>query len=313
MKQIIPIFFATDENYAPYLSVTLESMLANASKDCFYKIHVLTSKLSDTTKAKIEKSLTKNSSIEYVSLTKELDKVSEKLHLRDYYSKETYYRFFIANLFPQYDKVLYLDCDIIVLGDIAELYNVPLGNRLVAACQEEVMAMIKVFGDYVEQALDVPCADYFNAGILLMNTKLFREEDVEGQFVELLGQYKFRVTQDEDYLNVICKGRSKQIHLGWNKTAFDNPFFNEKMLRIIHYKMTNKPWRYSDVKYANYFWKYAKRSPFYKEILKERDSYTDEQRQRDFDSYKNLEEMARQDSADPNNYRNSMQRKKIAL
>ncbi len=175
MKQIIPIFFATDENYAPYLSVTLESMLANASKDCFYKIHVLTTKLSDATKARIEKSLTRNSSIEYVSLTKELDKVSSKLHLRDYYSKETYYRFFIANLYPQYDKVLYLDCDIIVLGDIAELYNVPLGNRLVAACQEEVMATVKVFGDYVEKALDVPCADYFNAGILVINAKLYRE------------------------------------------------------------------------------------------------------------------------------------------
>ncbi len=313
MKQIIPIFFATDENYAPYLSVTLESMLANASKDCFYKIHVLTSKLSDVTKARIEKSLTKNSSIEYVSLTKELDKVSEKLHLRDYYSKETYYRFFIANLYPQYDKVLYLDCDIIVLGDIAELYNVPLGNRLVAACQEEVMATVKVFGDYVEKALDVPCADYFNAGILLMNAKLFREEDIESQFVELLGQYKFRVTQDQDYLNVLCKGRTKQLHLGWNKTAFDNPYFNEKMLRIIHYKMTNKPWRYSNVKYADFFWKYAKHSPFYKEILQERDSYGELQRQRDIDCYANLVEMAREDTVDPNNYKNSLQRKRIAL
>jgi lipopolysaccharide biosynthesis glycosyltransferase len=313
VKQIIPIFFATDENYAPYLSVTLESMLANASKDCFYKIHVLTSKLSDVTKARIEKSLTKNSSIEYVSLTKELDKVSEKLHLRDYYSKETYYRFFIANLYPQYDKVLYLDCDIIVLGDIAELYNVPLGNRLVAACQEEVMATVKVFGDYVEKALDVPCADYFNAGILLMNAKLFREEDIESQFVELLGQYKFRVTQDQDYLNVLCKGRTKQLHLGWNKTAFDNPYFNEKMLRIIHYKMTNKPWRYSNVKYADFFWKYAKHSPFYKEILQERDSYGELQRQRDIDCYANLVEMAREDTVDPNNYKNSLQRKRIAL
>ena len=122
-KQQIPICFATDDNYVPFLTVALASLLDNASKENFYKIYVLTSKLSQKNMDSILKQKTENSSIEFIQLSKELDKVENLFHLRDYYSKETYYRIFIANLFPQYEKVLYLDCDITVLGDVSKLYN----------------------------------------------------------------------------------------------------------------------------------------------------------------------------------------------
>ena len=122
-KQHIPICFATDDNYVPFLTVALASLLDNASKENFYNIYILTSNLSLENTNSIKKHETENSSIEFVSLSNELDKVQSMFHLRDYYSKETYYRIFIPNLFPQYEKVIYLDCDITVLGDISELYQ----------------------------------------------------------------------------------------------------------------------------------------------------------------------------------------------
>ncbi|MCR5765491.1 MAG: hypothetical protein K6G09_05885, partial [Treponema sp.] len=122
-KNVIPICFATDDNYIPLLAVAIASLLDNSSEENFYKIYVLTTQLKEENIQKILKLKKPNSSIRFVSLAKELDKYTDLFHLRDYYSKETYYRIFIPNLFPQYKKVLYLDCDIVVLKDVAELLS----------------------------------------------------------------------------------------------------------------------------------------------------------------------------------------------
>lgn len=307
-KPEVPVFFATDDNYAPFLAVTFKSILDNASKDFSYKFYVLTTNLSSNYEKRIKEFESEDVKIEFIFLKETIEKIKAKFHLRDYYSIETYYRFFIANMFPQYDKVLYCDCDVIVLGDIAELYNHNIDNYLVGACPEEVMTEVKIFGDYVEQALDVDCEKYFNAGVMLMNLKAFREEKIEEKFFEMLPKYTFRVTQDEDYLNVLCKGKVKLFHLGWNKTAFKNEKFNDKDLKLIHYKIHWKPWHYDGVLYENHFWDYAKQTSFYEEILNKKLSYTDEEKRRDAIAYERLKQMAIDDAKDPNNYKNIIRR-----
>lgn len=303
-KPEVPIFFATDDNYAPFLAVTFKSILDNASKDFSYKFYVLTTDLSSNYEKRIKEFESEDVKVEFIFLKDTIEKIKAKFHLRDYYSIETYYRFFIANMFPQYDKVLYCDCDVIVLGDIAELYNHNIDKYLVGACPEEVMTEVKIFGDYVEQALDVDCEKYFNAGVMLMNLKAFREENIEEKFFDMLQKYTFRVTQDEDYLNVLCKGKVKLFHLGWNKTAFKNDKFDDKDLRLIHYKIHWKPWHYDGVLYENHFWDYAKQTSFYEEILNKKLSYSDEEKRRDAIAYERLQQMAIDDAKDPNNYKN---------
>ncbi len=305
MKEI-PIFFATDDNYAPFLTVSLNSLLQNASKDYFYKIYVLTTNLNPVIQGRIKQVLTPNSTIEFISLKNELDKIQDLFHLRDYYSKETYYRFFIPDLFPDYDKVLYLDCDIIVLDDISKLYNTDIKDYYAAAAVEEVMQTVKVFGDYTVKNLGVPTETYFNAGVLLINNKRFLKFKVAEKFVELSKQYTFRVTQDEDYLNVLLKNKVKLVDLGWNKTAYKNPEFNDADLKLIHYKINWKPWHYDNVLYQDYFWKYAKETDFYEEILAMRDAYGEDLKARDQKQYENLVQMAIEDSNNPNNYCNTV-------
>ena len=301
-KQKIPICFATDDNYVPFLTVALASLLDNASKENFYKIYVLTSHLSDENINSIKKHEVENCSIEFVQLSKELDKVQDMFHLRDYYSKETYYRIFIPNLFPQYDKVLYLDCDITVLGDVSELYNTQIHGYYVAAAQEEVMQTFEVFGNYVEQADGINRKEYFNAGILLINCRRWRNKLIAERFVDLLNRYTFRVVQDEDYLNVLCKGNVKKLNLGWNKTSYKNDDFDDKDLRIIHWKINWRPWKYKDILYEEHFWKYAKMTDFYGRLVTMRDSRTDEDRKKDELLMENLSKMAQEDADDPNNY-----------
>ena len=301
-KQKIPICFATDDNYVPFLTVALASMLDNASKENFYMIYVLTSHLSEENMKSIKKHEVENCSIEFVQLSKELDKVQNMFHLRDYYSKETYYRIFIPNLFPQYQKVLYLDCDITVLGDVSELYNTEIHGYYVAAAQEEVMQTYDVFGNYVEKADGINRKNYFNAGILLINCRRWRNKLIAERFVDLLNRYKFRVVQDEDYLNVLCKDNIKWVSLGWNKTSYKNEAFDDKDLKIIHWKITWRPWKYKDVLYEEYFWKYAKMTDFYDKLIQMRDSRTEVDFEKDKLLMENLQKMAQEDADDPNNY-----------
>ena len=301
-RQKIPICFATDDNYVPFLTVAIASLLDNSSKENFYKIYILTSQLTDENKKSILKQQKENSSIEFVQLSKELDKVQDLFHLRDYYSKETYYRIFIPNLFPQYRKMLYLDCDITVVGDISELYNTSIHGYYVAAAAEEVMQTFEVFGNYVEQADGINRKDYFNAGILLINCRRWRNKLIAERFVDLLNRYKFRVVQDEDYLNVLCKENVKRLPLGWNKTSYKNEAFNDKDLKIIHWKINWRPWKYKDILYEDYFWKYAKMTDFYEKLIQMRDSRTEEDKKKDEVLMENLSKMAQEDAVDPNNY-----------
>ena len=302
----IPIFFASDNNYAPYLAVALKSLLTNASPDYFYKIHILTTNLDEDICEKLKKLATPNSSIEVISLASEIEHIKDRFQLRDYYSIETYYRFFIPDMFPQYDKALYLDSDIVVLGDISNLFLTNISNFLVAAAQEQVMAHYKVFGDYVEKALGVKVENYFNAGVLLMNTKMFRACHIQQKFFKMMSQFKFRVTQDEDYLNVICKDKVKKLNICWNKMPFEETGFDNIDLQLIHYNLGWKPWHYENVLYEEYFWQYAAQTEFYDLIYNQLKSYTNEQKQHDKDTFENLKIMAIEDINDPENYWNSV-------
>lgn len=307
-KKVIPIFFASDNNYAPYLAVTLKSLLANASSDYFYKIYVLTSNISEDKKERIKALLTENSSIEFCDVKDELEKIRADLQLRDYYSLETYYRFFIDSLFPQYDKVIYLDCDIIVKGDISKFYNTNIKNYLVAAVPEQVMQKYKEFSNYVEKALDVKTKNYFNAGVLLINTKMFRAYNIKQRFSQIIKSFKFRVTQDEDYLNVLCKNKVKYLDYGWNKMPFDDAKFNTKKVNLIHYNLNWKPWHYKHILFEDDFWYYASLTDFYKEIKEAQKNYTFEQKMNDIKSFENLKLIAVEDTNDPSNYKNTNDR-----
>ncbi len=214
-SKVIPIFFAVDDGYIPFLAVSLESMLENASKDYYYVIKVLYTNISDENKEKILKYESENAKIEFVDLNYYLEELEHKLYTRDYYTKTTYYRLMIPNLYPQYDKILYLDSDITVLGDVSELYNTELDDNLVGAVPDGSVRIIKEFSEYVERVVGMAdYKNYFNAGVLLMNLKEMRKFDFQTKFLYLLENVKFSVAQDQDYLNRI------RCRMGCNATSY---------------------------------------------------------------------------------------------
>ncbi len=293
---VIPIFFAADDNYAPFLGVALHSLIENASPEYQYNIHILTEGLSDKNMSRLSAYNSENVIIIFNNVAEGIKAMSERIHVRDYYTKATYYRFLIADMFPDYDRGLYLDCDIVVNGDVSELFNCNLGNNLVAAMNEEVMLAYDVYGTYVEKVLGVDRNVYFNAGILVLNLDMFRKVDIQARLLEIMSEYTFTVTQDEDYLNVLCHGNVLLLPQRWNKNSFPGCEDENDHAKIVHYKINWKPWHYDGVGYEKDFWEYAARTEYYDDIRAIKDNYSEADVARDNYQFEQLALTARKDT-----------------
>ena len=310
--KIIPIFYACDDSFVKYTIVSLESLIENASHDKRYQVHVLHTSISDDMKERMLKLETDFLKIQFDNVTSYLTSIEEKLPVRDYYTKTTYFRMFIAEMYPEYDKAIYIDSDTVVLGDISRLFDTELSDNLVGACHEQAMVQVDVYGTYAEKVVGVSRHNFFNAGMILINSRLWREKDVLGKFLTLLGEYNFVVTQDEDYLNLICKDHVLWLDQRWNTAVtegFEYPYEPSEAY-IIHYIMVNKPWHYENCRAADVFWKYAEETSVYSMLREELLAYTDAERERDRISAENLYRLAITETDKADNYQNILDKTK---
>ena len=268
-KSKVNLFFACDDNYIPFLAVTLQSIIKYISQEEFYNVVVLhANNISESNQERILVKFSRpNFEIRFHNIASDVERLAERLHTRDYYSKATYYRMFIPNLYPELNKALYLDCDIVLLDDVAKLYHTELGENLVGAVHDGAVETVKEFQHYVINTIGVDSQeDYFNAGVLLMNVKKMREIDFESKFFSLLSQVKFDVAQDQDYLNAICCNQVKKLDYAWDVMPFENLKRDLCDIKLIHYNLSFKPWHKDGVLYEDIFWDYAKDVEFYDDI-----------------------------------------------
>lgn len=298
-EQIIPIFFAADKNYIPFLSVSLDSLKENASKSYRYEIYILNTDIDEKTAEPVKKFEDEKFGVHFIDVSERLEEVKNSLQLRDYYTGATYYRIFIANMFPEYEKALYIDSDTIVLGDVSELFHTELKSNLIGAIPDEAVAVVPEFRLYTKETLGIEAEKYFNAGVILMNLKEFRKSNFYGKFCGLLKTYKFCVAQDQDYLNVLCKDRIVFVGNEWNKMPIGGASETPK---LIHYNLTMKPWHYENILFKEHFWHYAKRSEYYERILGELRAYSAEKKQKDADSEVALKALAVKEAKREDNY-----------
>lgn len=277
MSSEIPIFFSTDDNYIPYLDVAIASLIDNASKKYEYRIIVLNTGLKQENIDKVKQNERSGFTIDFIDISNHIEDIMARFKDVYHFSIVTYYRLFIASLFPQYDKIVYLDCDLVILGDIAELYNIELEKNILAAAPEQYVQNTHEFRHYAEKALGVDPDNYFNAGVLVMNLKEYRKNGIEEKFINLITEYDFDLLDpDQAYLNYLCLGKTHILPNGWNKAP--TPLLCEGKKNIVHYALYKKPWQFEDLIDGDYFWAYAKHSPFYDLICKRRSEFGEEQR-----------------------------------
>lgn len=275
----VNLFFACDDAYVPFLSVALTSIRTHRNPKRHYAIRVLHTGMSQAAQQQVRSLLEEPGfELEFPDISAHIEAFSRKLHTRDYYSCSTYYRLFIPELYPQLAKALYLDSDLVLCRDVAQLYDVELGDDLVGAVPDGVVGSVEEFQLYVRNRLDIPNADqYFNAGVLLMNLEAMRRCDFSRRFLELLQAVTFRVGQDQDYLNVLCRDRVRYLDREWNTMPVGEV---QGTPSLIHYNLDAKPWQRDDVQYAGHFWDAAALSGFLPQIRQIRKAYTEDHRAR---------------------------------
>ena len=273
----IPIFFTTDDRYIPFLDVAVSSLIRNASRDFRYRIIILNTGIRQENVDLVKRREQEGFAIDFVDITEQVKDIQSRFKNVYHFSVVTYYRLFIASMFPQYKKIIYLDCDLVVLGDISKLYFTDLQGNIFAAGPEMFVRSTPEFRRYAEVALGVDPDGYVNAGVLAVDLEQFRRYRIEERFIELITRYDFDLLDpDQAYLNYLCDGKILTLRNGWNKEPMPTPC--EGDLNIVHYALYKKPWQYDDVMYGEYFWEYAETSPYYGEILRRKAAFGEEER-----------------------------------
>ncbi len=291
MKEIIPIFFTIDKDYAPYLSVAIASLIDNASKEYNYNIHVVYESITEDAIKKLKTLEKDNVKIFFNEMKKGLESITnrkENLLRTDFFTLTIYFRIFIPFMFKEYDKAIYIDSDTCIPGDISELYNYDLKDNLFGGCTDISCQDNPILCEYFRLNAGASIKEYINSGVLLMNMKKLREVDFENHFLYLLNKYHFdTVCPDQDYINAMAYGKILHLPNEWDamptngNLVFTNP-------KIVHYNLFFKPWHYDNVDYEEYFWKYANNSLFKDDILKEKENFTIEKQEADKKALDNL-------------------------
>ena len=284
MNREIPIFFTIDNGYAPFLAVALNSAIKNSNKNRHYKAIVLHEGLSDENKKKLSALQTDNFEIELTEMKANFEALDDRMSNRlrcDYFTLTIYFRLFIPAMFPQYDKGIYIDSDVVCTTDLGKLFDIEIGDNFIGACNDLSIADIPPLVAYTENAVGVKKHEYINSGVLLMNLKKMRECDFEGHFLNLLNEYHFdSIAPDQDYLNAICNGKIYYLDESWDAMPNDK---KPELIKtnVIHYNLFSKPWCYDNVQYSEQFWNYAKDSGYLSEIKAYKEAYSDEQKKAD--------------------------------
>ncbi|MBQ8636211.1 glycosyltransferase family 8 protein [bacterium] len=284
----VNIVFAADDNYSLCTIVALYSLISHTSKENNYDIVIFESGISEENK-KIMTDLVldyKNISLRFFNTKKFFEEY--KFFNYSYYTPDTYARLYIPDVMKNHDKAIYLDCDIIVLDDIAKLYDYEFGNNIVAGNRNYGLIVhyyqkpdIKKYYDELYPIKNIE--NSVNSGVLLMNLEELRKINLAKQGQELLNKYKRLLCQDEDILNKVCEGRVGFIGSEWNwRFAVPEPLIYDYRLikfaqewakglysqKIIHYICRTKPWDEPNMYYADIWWAWAKKSPVYQILLK---------------------------------------------
>ncbi len=284
MNKEIPIFFTIDNSYAPFLAVALNSAVKNSNKDRCYHAIVLHEGVTDENRKRIESLGTDNFKIDVIPMKNNFDALDDRMSNRlrcDYFTLTIYFRLFIPAMFPQYDKAIYIDSDVVLADDIAKLFDIDLGDNYIGACNDLSIADVPPLVSYTENAVGVKAHEYINSGVLLMNLKKLREEKFEEHFLKLLNTYHFdSIAPDQDYINAILNGKILYLDKRFdtmpnnNRPECENPI-------IIHYNLFEKPWCYDGIQYEKEFWRYAEDCGFIDEIREYKANYTDDKKKAD--------------------------------
>jgi lipopolysaccharide biosynthesis glycosyltransferase len=263
-KDAINIAFACDQNLQDELAVVIASVERNTKRQI--NAHILTRGLNNDYFKKIHKLFPKInfyfhdfSDISYGS----------NVNLMKHITVSTFDRLFLPRVLDKLDKVLYLDVDILVRGDVGQLYDTKLGDKVFAGKKSELDGWASLIDVITRVSLSLPpkkawalrrrahatgklTADTYNAGILLMNLKKMRDEEFIENNLYLVEELRLN---DQDVMNFYSAGRALNLDGDWNYVPTQDYSKNPK---IVHWAGPAKPWKQAFALYKDEFQAIAK-------------------------------------------------------
>lgn len=270
------VCIVTDDSYAPFAAATLASTFDNLPRGSVVA-YVVSSRLSEENRSGLaEVGATFGDSVVFKGVSDSLGARFAKGWTHSYITVETFYRFFLGEVLEASERVLYLDVDTIVLRDLSELCSMELGGSIAAVVQSYDEPH---WGAVLNQKFGLPATHrYFNAGVLLLNLKAWREAAVGESLVRCAVE---RRTHDEVALNLVLSGRCTLVHPKFNVGPHLS-FFADRLYvagrydfpatayaeasrdpAIVHFCGGSKPWQYNSIHpQKRMFYKYLAMTPF---------------------------------------------------
>jgi lipopolysaccharide biosynthesis glycosyltransferase/glycosyltransferase involved in cell wall biosynthesis len=285
----VVVLFAANNAYACFLGVLIQSIIENASPSRNYDLVILIDDDMNVRNVNLITSLGKNFnniSIRFINVCN-LSKLYNFDKIKTNYNKYTYYRFFMFSVMANYSKVLYLDSDTLVNTDISLLYDTDITNYDLAAAFDVLATCWQIlpnemFNYFHSIGLNEP-GKYLQAGVVLFNIKQMNQEYKHIDIMNKALSKKY-ILHDQDFLNVLCKGKVKYLEQEWNVFNFKNETADiinrylptelySKCIKarnnpkIIHYSERQFPCYNPDADFNYLYWKYARNTPFYENLI----------------------------------------------
>ncbi|MAM57294.1 MAG: hypothetical protein CMN25_08165 [Salinicola sp.] len=248
----VSLVLASDENYALWMGVVIFSCLDKTARPELLDFYILDAGISPSTKSRLESLVA-----DYQATLTWI--VPDKKRFQGFplkrYGIATYYRLAVASLVPSHlNKIIYLDCDLLVARDIVELWQSPLDGNIIGAVENLGVS---------PKDIDIDRQDYFNAGVLLIDLAAWRDSNIEASLFERMDTLNERLQYlDQDVLNLVFRHRWTRLPLCWNlqpsawskveknktvQTGYPHQEFVTALREpgIIHFLAKSKPWKFS--------------------------------------------------------------------
>lgn len=288
----IPIMFCFDTNYVIPAAVAFYSLLEHANKDYNYTLYVLHSDINNYQQEKLHETIKDfaNAKIIFIDMNHRLDDFWNNNYKGGHFSKEVMYKLLVASIFPNLDKLIVSDVDVVFLGDISEsFFDLTDEDDAYIAGVKPIGKIAYYLDSYYPDWTKEEVSKLGNicGGYLVMNLKKIREDNFESVFLKSLDENGYRLNQmEQDIFNITCYGKLKHLHLKYVACSYMWDYYQteedkqtdlnytEKEITEamehpiqLHYATSIKPWKNVDCTKSNEWFKYIVKTPFLEEYL----------------------------------------------
>jgi lipopolysaccharide biosynthesis glycosyltransferase len=256
----IALACAADANYAMPLAVTIRSVVSNLNSFREIVLFVLDGGIKQAQKQKIIASIgSKVTDVKWIEPSKT---ALEKLEVSEKYPVSTYFRLLLPQILPQHlKKIIYLDTDLVVNGDLAQLWNIDVETNYVLAAQDAGyfnLSNVLHLKD-CEKLEGLLNCKYFNTGVLVINLEKWRTDKIAEETIQFLENNPQHILfADQDALNVVLAGKKwgeldprwNQVHSIYQYSSWQDSPFEEEVFHnvlndpyVIHFTTPPKPWQ----------------------------------------------------------------------